>query len=74
MDETYIEDKDSAANIDGIKGINRMLKRFGCPAPFQMVPIKYLDNPVKQDHRFIKRQVRPMLGFKSFKPTASTIA
>jgi transposase-like protein len=28
--------------------------------------IKYLNNIVEQDHRFIKRLVRPGLGFKSF--------
>lgn len=27
---------------------------------------KYLNNVVEQDHRAIKRQVRPMMGFKSF--------
>ncbi|MBM3605614.1 MAG: IS6 family transposase, partial [Alphaproteobacteria bacterium] len=61
----------SAANTQGIKDINRMLKRFGCPIPIQMVRIKYLNNLVEQDHRFIKRRVRPMLGFKSFTSAAS---
>ncbi|SCC02645.1 Transposase [Bacillus mycoides] len=28
---------------------------------------KYLNNIVEQDHRFIKKRVRSMLGFKSFK-------
>ena len=28
--------------------------------------VKYLNNIVEQDHRFIKRLVRPGLGFKSF--------
>ncbi|MCF9047472.1 IS6 family transposase [Acinetobacter nectaris] len=28
---------------------------------------KYLNNRVEQDHRFIKRRIRPMLGFKSFR-------
>ena len=63
----------SAANTQGIRDINRMLKRFGCPVPIQMVRIKYLNNLVEQDHRFIKRRVRPMLGFKSFKSAAATI-
>jgi putative transposase len=27
---------------------------------------KYLNNIVEQDHRFIKKITRPMLGFKSF--------
>lgn len=28
---------------------------------------KYLNNIVEQDHRAVKRFVRPMLGFKSFR-------
>ena len=36
--------------------------------------VKYLNNIVEQDHRFIKRKVKPMLGFKSFKTACSTIA
>lgn len=51
-----------------------MLKRFGCPVPIEMLRIKYLNNIVEQDHRFIKRRVRPMSGFKSFAAAASTIA
>jgi transposase-like protein len=35
---------------------------------------KYLNNIVDQDHRAIKRQVRPMMGFKSFWSTAVTLA
>ena len=31
-----------------------------------MRQIKYLNNIVGQDHQPIKRQIRPMLGFKSF--------
>ena len=64
----------SAANTEGIREIKRMLKRFGCPVPIELMRIKYLNNLVEQDHRFIKRRVRPMLGFKSFASAASTIA
>jgi transposase-like protein len=32
--------------------------------------IKYLNNIVEQDHRFIKKLVRPMLGFQSFRTAA----
>jgi transposase-like protein len=33
----------------------------------EMRQIKYLNNIIEQDHRAIKRVVRPMLGFKSFR-------
>ena len=36
--------------------------------------VKYLNNIVEQDHRAIKRAVRPMLGFKSFWSAAITLA
>jgi IS6 family transposase len=35
--------------------------------------IKYLNNRVEQDHRFIKKLVRPMLGFSSFRTAARTL-
>ena len=35
--------------------------------------IKYLNNIIEQDHRFIKRKIKPMLGFDSFKTAKKTI-
>lgn len=35
--------------------------------------IKYLNNIVEQDHRFIKKRTKPMLGFKSFPSARETI-
>lgn len=51
-----------------------MPRRFGRPIPIEMMRIKYLDNVVEQHHRFFKRRVKPMPGFKSFASAASTIA
>jgi putative transposase len=36
--------------------------------------VKYLNNIVEQDHRAVKRVTRPMLGFKSFRSAAVTLA
>jgi transposase, IS6 family len=36
--------------------------------------IKYLNNIVEQDHRFIKKKTNQMLGFKSFVTAKSTIS
>ena len=36
--------------------------------------IKYLNNIVEQDHRFIKKRTRPTLGFKNFHSAQITIA
>lgn len=35
---------------------------------------KYLNNPVEQDHRNIKRRTRPMLGFKSSRHAQTILA
>ena len=43
-------------------------------ADIEIRQIKYLNNIVEQDHRAIKRLVRPMLGFKSFRSAAVTLA
>jgi len=46
------------------------LKQDGLlPEDCQLRPVKYLNNIVEQDHRFIKRRVKPGLGFQSY-PTA----
>ena len=59
----------SGANTAGIKQFNsdenKRIKIRQC---------KYLNNIVEQDHRFIKRLIRPMLGFKSFWSARSTLA
>lgn len=36
--------------------------------------IKYLNNIVEQDHRFIKRKTNQMLGFKSLETARSTLS
>jgi transposase-like protein len=43
-------------------------------AGIEIRQVKYLNNIVEQDHRPIKRQVRPMLGFKSCRSGAVTLA
>ncbi len=37
------------------------------PVGIQIRRVKYLNNIVEQDHQFIKKRVRSMLGFKSFR-------
>jgi len=42
------------SNAAGIRELNRILKRFGCPAKVQTIRSKYFNNLIEQDHRFIK--------------------
>ena len=43
------------------------------PQNVNLRQIKYLNNIIEQDHRSIKRIVRPMLGFQSFSTAIKTI-
>ena len=63
----------SGATTASINAKNRMLRSFGCPIPIKMVRIKYLNNMVEQDHRTIKKRIRPMLGSKSFVSASATL-
>ena len=59
----------SGANTAAIEGI-----RADSGADIKMRQIKYLNNIFEQDHRAIKRVVRPMLGFKTFRCARALIA
>jgi len=61
----------SGSNISALTNVNK-----GLPANQQIEirQIKYLNNIVEQDHRFIKKRTKPMLGFKSFYSAKVTIA
>ena len=59
----------SGANTAAIKQYNKTHK-----TAIVIRHCKYLNNIVEQDHRAVKRKVRPMLGFKSFWAARCTIA
>ncbi len=40
----------------------------------EVLQVKYLNNLIEQDHRFIKKLTRPMMGFKSFGAAQATLA
>lgn len=64
----------SGANLAGLQSINVILKFTGGGRIIGIVQSKYLNNIAEQDHRFIKRITRPMLGFKAFHAAAVTLA
>jgi transposase, IS6 family len=43
------------------------------PKPVELRQVKYLNNLVEQDHRFIKRLVKPGMGFFSFETAWNTL-
>jgi transposase-like protein len=52
----------SGANLAALEAINTQRE-----TPIKIRQCKYLNNIVEQDHRAIKRRIRPMLGFKDFR-------
>jgi transposase-like protein len=52
--------------VDELKG-DKTLK-----AETELRQIKYLNNMIEQDHRNVKRIVKPMMGFQSFKTARRT--
>lgn len=61
----------SGANNAALKSINESCSK---DKKIEIRQIKYLNNIVEQDHRFIKRITKPMMGFKSFNSACVTIA
>ena len=59
--ETVTIDK-SGANLAALDALNAERE-----TPIKIRQNKYLNNVFEQDHRAIKRRIRPMLGFKNFR-------
>ena len=64
----------SGANLAGLESVNVILKFTDSGNIIKILQVKYLNNIVEQDHRFIKRITRPMLGFKAFYSADATLA
>ena len=60
----------SGSNISALTSINKDLP---VDKQIEIRQIKYLNNIIEQDHRFIKKRTKPMLGFKSFHSAKITI-
>lgn len=60
----------SGSNISALNAANQDLQE---DQKIEVRQIKYLNNIVEQDHRFIKKRTKPMLGFKSFYSAKMTI-
>ncbi|MBJ8113921.1 DDE-type integrase/transposase/recombinase, partial [Bacillus cereus group sp. N6] len=54
--------------------ITGLKKEKQIPLGIQIRQIKYLNNIVEQDHRFIKKRIRSMLGLKSFRTATLILA
>jgi len=64
----------SGANLAGLLRINAGLKFSRSHRRINILRVKYLNNIVEQDHRFIKKITRPTLGFRAFHSATATLA
>ena len=60
----------SGSNKSALDSYNRDL---GEGNEMEIRQVKYLNNIVEQDHRFIKKRTRPTLGFKNFDSASARI-
>ena len=70
--EKVVIDK-SGANLAGLLWTNVMLKFTNRSKLINILQVKYLNNIVEQDHRFIKKLTRPMMGFKLVYTASATL-
>ncbi len=70
--EKVLIDK-SGANQAGLLNVNILLFFMGFWPLIEILQVKYLNNIIEQDHRFIKKITRPMKGFKAFHAAAATL-
>jgi len=55
------------------KALGELKAESPVPKECELRPVKYLNNIVEQDHRFIKRLVKPGMGFYSFETAWRTL-
>ena len=67
-DKTVIDK--SGANKAALDSFNKDLSK---KERIEILQVKYLNNIVEQDHRFVKKRTKPTLGFKSFSSAQATI-
>jgi len=56
------------------KAVETLKTNQQLPPDCALRQVKYLNNLIEQDHRFIKRRTRPGLGFFSFETAQRTLA
>ena len=70
MPKKIVIDK-SGSNTSALTDFNKNLPE---KQKIRILQNKYLNNLIEQEHRFIKKRTKPMLGFKSFRSAKITIA
>jgi putative transposase len=61
------------SGMEGLRCVNVILE-FTNSGTTKILQVKHLNNSMEQDHRFIKRITRPMLGFNALHSADATLA
>ena len=61
------------ANYAGLENINMLLMQAGLIKFIEICQVKYSNNLIEQDHRFIKKITKPMMGFNALHSAKATI-
>jgi putative transposase len=64
----------SGSNTAGLFNMNCLLAMHNWCWLIEVLQVKYLNNIIEQDHRFIKKLIRPMQTFKSLNSASATFA
>ena len=72
MLEKVVIDK-SGANLAGLLQTNARFKITKKGKLIEILQVKYQNNIMEQDHRFIKKLTRPMMGLKAFYSASATL-
>lgn len=64
----------SGADLAGLQAVNVILKLTGAGQSITIRQVRYLNNILEQDHRFIKRMTGPVMGFRAVHSAAATLA
>ncbi len=71
-DKVVIDKSD--ANLAGLMNINSILFLHGLACFIDIIQVKYLNNIVEQNHRFIKKIAKPMINFKAIHSASATLS
>jgi IS6 family transposase len=71
VDETYIKVKGEWKYL--YRAVDELKQDKTLKAQTKLRQRKYLNNIIEQDHRNVKRIVKPMMGFQSFNPVRRTL-
>jgi putative transposase len=73
MPEKVVIDK-SGANYAGLMNINTLLFFFGATCFIEILRVRYSNNIIEQDHRFINKITKTIMNFEAYHTVSATLS